>query len=237
MGVVNVGPTPPPILYLSDGGHAENLGILPLLKRKLEKIVVINAGVVNEGLGLAHSLFHALNLARDKLRCSFTALDGGDITNDVRAKIVDVPSGRYPRSFRFKVQYFEFTDDGGVEEMVGEGEILYLLPRHPQLGLSEQSRNWRDLADDVKIDIEADLWGFGPAVESEEVDSLTCGCCECCHVYALHRLSGSCCGVFPNHITANQFFTPTMFSAYHREGYRACMEGLAAEFLGCSMNE
>ena len=39
------------------------------------------------------------------------------------------------------------------------------------------------------------------------------------------------CGAFPQHITANQFFTPRMFRAYHCEGYNACMEANAADFL------
>ena len=37
--VTNQGPNPPAVLYLSDGGHIENLGILPLLKKRLQKIV------------------------------------------------------------------------------------------------------------------------------------------------------------------------------------------------------
>ena len=96
-----------------------------------EKIVVINAGFVNESLGIAHSLLHALSQARDKLHCSFTGMDGQDVYNDIRRMIVEIPPCKKPRSYRFKVQYFNFSDEG-VEEGVGEGEILYLLPRHPQ---------------------------------------------------------------------------------------------------------
>ena len=232
MGVVSVGPTPPPILYLSDGGHVENLGILPLLKRRLERIVVINAGCVNEDLGLSHSLLYALRQAREKLHCSFTGIrERKDVYEDIRAMIVERPPNKQPRSYRFKVEYFDFTDEG-EEEKVGEGEILYLLPRHPVLGLSGERSNWNELTDDVTIDIEAELWGSGPELEPEEVDRLTCCCCECCHYSSLQLLSGACCGVFPNHVTANQLFTPAMFTAYHREGYRACMEACASEFLG-----
>jgi len=229
LGVVNVGPTPPPILSLSDGGHVENLGILPLLKRKLERIVVINAGCVNEDLGLAHSLLYALNQAREKLHCSFSAEDGRDVHEGIRVAVIDRLPGKQPRSYRFKVEYYDFTTKG-EEEKVGEGEILYILPRHPTLGLSGQRRNWDEITDDVKIDIEADLWGSGPDLELEEVDRLTCCCSECCHCSLLLLLPGSFCGVFPNHVTANQFYTPAMFSAYHREGYRACMEARADEF-------
>ncbi|KAJ7385140.1 hypothetical protein OS493_017513 [Desmophyllum pertusum] len=44
LDVVNQGPMPPPILRLSDGGHIENLAILPLLKKRLPEIVVVDGG-------------------------------------------------------------------------------------------------------------------------------------------------------------------------------------------------
>ena len=40
----NVGPMPPPILLLSDGGHFENLASLPLLQRRISRIVVVDGG-------------------------------------------------------------------------------------------------------------------------------------------------------------------------------------------------
>lgn len=42
MNIINVGPNPPAILSLSDGGHLENRGILPLLKLRLKKIVTVD---------------------------------------------------------------------------------------------------------------------------------------------------------------------------------------------------
>ena len=65
----------------------------------------------------------------------------------------------------------------------------------------------------------------------EDVKELTLCCCECCHTPSCHRLSKIFCNVFPQHNTANQFFTPRMFSAYHWEGYRACAEAKADGFL------
>ncbi|XP_068720032.1 uncharacterized protein [Montipora capricornis] len=226
--VVNVGPTPPPVLHLSDGGHFENLGILPLLKRRLEKIVVVDGGAPSEE-GPAKDLIMALQKGREILRCSFTGLTGQDVYKDIRVKVIDKPPGKQPRSYRFKVEYHELTEN--EDEKVGEGEILYILPRHPGQGLPWEGRKWDEIIDEIKIDIEADRWGSGPEMDAHEVDRLTCCCCECCHCYALKLLSEPWCGVFPNHGTANQFFTPAMFSAYHREGYRACMEARASEFL------
>ena len=39
LNIDNIGPMPPPVMLLSDGGHVENLAILPLLKKKLKKIM------------------------------------------------------------------------------------------------------------------------------------------------------------------------------------------------------
>ena len=127
-------------------------------------------------------------------------------------------------SLRFKVQY----SDKDPKTMVGEGEILLIAPRHPdKIVLKTPHKTW----DDVGVDLEAKNWGLGPQLTAEEADRLTFCCCEFCHGSMCHGLSKWICGVFPQHSTANQFFTPVMFTAYHREGYRACMEANATEFL------
>ena len=69
-----------------------------------------------------------------------------------------------------------------------------------------------------------DEWGRGPYLTEEDVKDIEgcpggIGCCECCH----KNLCGNCFK-FPRHPTLSQFFTPPMFTAYHREGYRVCME-------------
>ena len=230
LGVVNVGPTPPPILHLSDGGHVENLGILPLLKRRLQRIVIVDGGTLKEEQGVAAALLSALNKARATLHCSFMGMSGRDVNEDLRTKVIDRPSSQQPRSYRFKVEYYDYKDEG-EEYKVGEGEVLYILPRHPNQGLSGEHKTWEEVTGDVRIDIEAELWGSGPKVEAEEVERLTFCCCDCCHRSLLQILSGSLCGTFPYHSTANQFFTPAMFTAYHREGYQSCMEARADDFL------
>ena len=83
-------------------------------------------------------------------------------------------------------------------------------------------------------------WGEGPELTEDEADRLTWCCCVCCHKNVktchcccdcCHCTSSSCLGKFPHHSTGNQFFTPDMFSAYHREGYAACVEAKIEEFL------
>ena len=81
--MTNLGPNPPPVLRLSDGGHIENLAILPLLKKRLKKIVVADGGHKNKDGEWGESLLKALTLAREKLHCSFIGIDGRDVIEDV----------------------------------------------------------------------------------------------------------------------------------------------------------
>ena len=100
MKITNQGPSPPAVLSLSDGGHVENLGILPLLKLRLPKIVSVQGGrsILDEDYG--NSLLVALDMARKKLGCSFSGMDGRDIAEDIRENFVETSPGSQPRSYR-----------------------------------------------------------------------------------------------------------------------------------------
>ena len=98
--VTNKGSSPPPVLRLSDGGHIENLAILPLLKKRLEKIVVVDGGHKSNDSQWGQDLINAFSLAREKLHCSFIGIDGRDVIEDVKEKFVTKPLGYQPRSYR-----------------------------------------------------------------------------------------------------------------------------------------
>ena len=123
---------------------------------------------------------------------------------------------------RFNVEYYE------NDHKVGEGEILFIRPRDPRKGEKSEVKTWEEFG----FHLDARDWGNSPYLSEEDVDKLTFCCCACCNKKShLSGLSELLCHKFPNHSTANQFFTPLMFSAYHREGFRACVEAEAAEFL------
>ena len=107
-----------------------------------------------------------------------------------------------------------------------------ITPRHPNK--AEKTSNyvtWEKTLRDIDVDLEAGLWGAGPELSAKEVDRLTFCCCECCHGNSCCGMSEAICGSFPYHSTYNQFLTPKMFSAYHREGYRASMEAKVTDFV------
>ncbi len=103
MQMTNHGPYPPPVLSLSDGGHIENLGILPLLKLSLKKIIVVDGGRTILDQDYGESLLRALDLASKKLDCSFSGMDGRYINEDIRDNFVDRSPGLQPSSYRYDV--------------------------------------------------------------------------------------------------------------------------------------
>ena len=229
---MNYGPVPPPVLNLSDGGHVENLGLLPLLKRRCERILVVDGGYTDGDTFRANDWIIAIDFARKWLRCSFSALDGRDIIEDIKNKFVYRLPGTQPRMYTFKVEYYERAYGVECDIKIGEGYVLILSPRHPFKGIPHKFfETWEEHTSDVEQEMDPLLWGPGPDLEASETDELTYCCCECCHCSFCFQCSSFCCGSFPLHATSNQFFTPQMFSVYHREGYRASMDGKIECFL------
>ena len=122
---------------------------------------------------------------------------------------------------RFKVQYKrDDTEDNQ------DGEILLIVPRKPcpqDGGMDAEDAAARSLGQFPAFD-QPDGLQPGIVLKQADVDKLTFCCCGCCHRHSFRGCSSWFCKAFPQHTTANQFFTPRMFEAYHREGYRACNE-------------
>ena len=86
------------------------------------------------------------------------------------------------------MHYYDKNTNEDGKTKVGEGEILYIKPRHPEKGATTtRCETWNDALHDV--DIERRLWGNGPELSAEEADRLTFCCCECCHGDACSGLS------------------------------------------------
>ena len=226
--------------------------MLPLLEKKLPKIVIVDGSCNPGGERYADELLKALRIAREKLHCWFEGIcetdgsdneyDGRDIEEDIRVKLLSKNAdGKLPRKYEFRVHYY----DAGNGEPT-EGKIIYIAPRHPgeSIPLTEEP-SWKSFRSDDKLGKFHELWGRSPELSEEEANQLNwccclrchrlkvkCHCCcDCCPKEICHWLSSLCLGKFPHHITANQFFTPEMFSAYHREGYAACVEAKIDKFL------
>lgn len=110
LSMENIGPVPPPVMLLSDGGHVENLGILPLLKKKLKKIIVVDGSGYTDEKSYGDVLLKALMLARTKLNCSFLGEGGRDVISDLLENFVkpQKPNERKPRHYKFVFENFLF---------------------------------------------------------------------------------------------------------------------------------
>ena len=62
-------------------------------------------------------------------------MDGRDITEDLRSKLDEVPPRHKPRSYMFKVEYKDKKRNAVDTEQTGKGEIMLILPRHPDEGM------------------------------------------------------------------------------------------------------
>ncbi len=95
------------MMHLSDGGHFENLGLLPLLKSRLQKILVVNGSYIESDDDYATEIIRTMELARELFDCSFTSISqlGGDVLTDIKNNYVHSKSATPPRKFEFKVRY------------------------------------------------------------------------------------------------------------------------------------
>lgn len=116
LNVSNVGEKPPEYLRLSDGGHYENLALLPLLEKRLEKITIFDGSCNPGGDKYADSLLNALKLAGEKLRCSFFGENGRDVNEDIKDKFLKVILKKRLRCYRFRVRYYDEGDNNTGKE-------------------------------------------------------------------------------------------------------------------------
>ena len=181
-------------LNLTDGGHSENFGILPLLSREAE-IIVMCDGSADPGQRM-EELYNVLVSCRQVWGIRFQVLPAGLDTLQLRPDYddwnlkVDLTAWGLSGSkghFRQHVLRIFVTYPSGKS-----GLLLYLKPRE-----------WE--------------------VDTHSTRQLHGCCCGCCHRRWICGYLG-CPGRFPHHSTVNQFFTREMYDAYNTEGQEAFLE-------------
>ena len=176
--VNNVGPNPPAILSLSDGGRLEKYGLLYLLKKRLKKILIVDGSLIAQDASYSKSILKSMDKARELLHCEFVGFDGRrDVKEQMRKEYVEAPEGPgKPRHFRFLVQYFKEEEDG-TYSMDGTGEVMIIAPRHPDNGVTprdEMGVTWADYGEDLDA-----VFGFPKHFDAKSVF----------YALALHRIS------------------------------------------------
>jgi len=154
-------------VYVSDGGHYENLGVYALLQLKRKKILSFDAGfdpdITMEGLQTV------LTLAKER-------------------KLI--------KSFEVKTKDKEFSKTV-PEDLKGEKKLV-------ESNLMEITVKYDDKN-------EGEIYYTIMSLTKDDPEAI--------------RLYSRSDVVYPNHPTANQFFTPVLFQAYHDLGI-ACAERL-----------
>ena len=95
------------MLHLSDGGHFANYGLLPLLKLRLPKILLVNGLQIKCEDDYSKDIIVEMERAREMFNCSFTSMDGRDVLTDIQNKFVRPFNGILPRNYEFKVRYYD----------------------------------------------------------------------------------------------------------------------------------
>ena len=194
----------PGTLNLTDGGHTENFGLLPLLAKR-EKLIVLCDGGADKEQQMT-DLITVLSECRQVWSIRFRVMDGGfdehllrspyddfDLTRDIHrwADRRPVSDAHRQHVLKIHIDYPETAAVNGHKALpASQGLLLYLKPRE-HVALDDTSRS---------------LYGV---------------CCACCHHTACCCGWRYLCGEFPHHSTANQFFTPEMQEDYAKEGESA----------------
>ena len=84
--IITYGNEPPAMLHISDGGHFENYGLLPLLKLRLPKILLVHGLEIKSDDDYAKDIVVAMEHARKLFNCSFTSMMGNDVLHSVEEK-------------------------------------------------------------------------------------------------------------------------------------------------------
>lgn len=208
--------TPPLYLYLTDGGPVEDLGLVPLLRRKKKWILSFDVG--DDPRCELIDLRAAIKLALEEKICRFRNVS---LEEDLTAYIQ-----REEPVLHLKVDYLDAEG-----QPIGEGQIFHvrlrlLPPEKPVQALVQcwevdpRSRRLEQPVPQQEIQLEearpADSSRPERPLVTDAPPRSTLGgiCCECCHRWA----KGHVCGAFPNTHTVNQFFTPLLWANFCRLG-------------------
>eukprot|EP01138_Halocafeteria_seosinensis_P005865 gb/GECG01005995.1/.p1 GENE.gb/GECG01005995.1/~~gb/GECG01005995.1/.p1 ORF type:complete len:1152 (+),score=73.79 gb/GECG01005995.1/:1-3456(+) len=146
----------PAQLHLSDGGHTDSVGVIPLFCRRCDEIYIAYGGEDADGKGMEEQIMQSLTCAEQTLGCSFHVPNDTAVTEDGRnVPISDIRTALYhlsqktfpedahpfypdafpgrqslrPWSLKFNVVYPKRPDEDHTHT-VKEGTVYLLQPRY-----------------------------------------------------------------------------------------------------------
>lgn len=204
---VEVSESPPAMIYVSDGGVQDCTGLLQLMRRRCERIVLVIA--FDDPLGELNQLRAAMDIVIEQGLGWFYDID--DPRRSYKLTLDEVRADAFKTFFRLGIRYgWEFKPD--CEQ---HAELWVIKNRLPP-------RYDRTIKPYITAE---EVRGESPPPVSRQqwshllqTDLGGC-CCNCCHLRGCN-----CGGKFPNHNTGFQCLTPQCFNSLCRLGYNVSGE-------------
>mmetsp|Transcript_10515 Transcript_10515/g.19044 ORF Transcript_10515/g.19044 Transcript_10515/m.19044 type:complete len:989 (+) Transcript_10515:131-3097(+) len=226
---------PPGMLYITDGGVEDCTGIIQLMRRQCERILLVLAAA-DAGDDL-HVLKEAMRVAVDKLHLG-SFYDPSDAQADVKILLQEFKENKEQQHMHLGIRYG--WTGAGMQE-VKHGHLYIVKNRLPP---EFERQEVRPLITEAEVvgdqhqaqqhhhhhhhhhhtgDVKSTKSSSRPHIEStreewgnlKETDLGGFGCCDCCH-----RRGGNCGAKFPHLTGANYIWlTPTLFSSLCRLGH------------------
>jgi len=210
---------PPLRLFLNDGGLVECLGLISLLRRRCEFMLVTDA-TADFSLQLV-CLRETMHLAEAERRCTF--FDLSDPRRGAEPLLQEFAASRNTH-LRIGVLYDSWADASNPLPPRHErktGEIFFVRMRLLEAGRHVGSQ--RITEDEVRFRRAPTPTEESPVTRLFQEQLGGC-CCDCCHA----RCNCGLMGRFPDIATGNQFLTPTQFVLLCRLGYELSAEAVDA---------
>mmetsp|Transcript_48133 Transcript_48133/g.112561 ORF Transcript_48133/g.112561 Transcript_48133/m.112561 type:complete len:1004 (+) Transcript_48133:93-3104(+) len=228
---------PPGMLYITDGGVEDCTGIIQLMRRQCERILLVLAAAdAHDDLQVFKDAMH---VAVDKLHLG-SFYDPSDAQADVKILLEKFKENKAMKHLHLGIRY-GWSTSGSPEVKYGHlhivknrlppematQEVRPLISEAEVTGDSNHAQHHHHHhrhhdAHDVKakparsssrphIESTQEEWG-----KLKETDLGGFGCCDCCH-----RNGGNCGAKFPHLTGANYLWlTPTLFSSLCRLGHQ-----------------
>lgn len=200
-------PRPPNLIYVTDGGVQDCTGILQLIRRRCERILLVLASSdADDDLGVLRATIEMA--AAEKLGSFY---DPGDPRSDVRVALEAYRSDKARPYLHLGIRYG--WECGSSAQL---GRLIIVKNRLPP---DLQSEQIQELLTEEDI-LQGRSGGSDSCAELMQAHLAGC-CCDCCHS---HRCNFG--PKFPHISNANQCLTPQLFNGLCRLGYAISGEAI-----------
>lgn len=220
-----------PFIYLSDGGHSDNLGAYSLIRRGVKNIIVLDAEHEKSSKGLTIAQFEALNSLRTKLK------DEQGICLNVDEAFLKSFNFKKSANSVFKIPVYKCDCPADKQNIENQIATIYYVKLSIDYDSSEfidkknsdgelsKGQNIYDVCRDVKQDMSHEAIPYDEMPLNQQTERYSCTT----RYYASKTDAKN--GKFPHDSTADIFYDVSQFASYTALGY-----DLGRELVGAMQN-